>query len=106
MENPYLFFFVDASFRFGLLKMTTNSTVTSSPEVVQELNKGFGAAWQRHYEVNDGAGGVYRRAPHFHKGPKRTKEGDVAVLVGILFSEVELIQCAFVPLGPVESCQE
>lgn len=80
--------------------------VTFSPEVVQELNKGFSTAWQWHYDVNDGAGGVYRRAPHFHEGPKWTEEGDVTVLVGILFSEVELIQCAFVPLGPVESCQE
>lgn len=81
-------------------------TVAFSPEVMQELNKGFSAPRQWHYDVNDGAGGVHRRAPHFHEGPERPEEGDVTILMGILFSEVELIQCAFVPLRPVEPCQE
>lgn len=73
-----------------------------SPEVVQELREGVDSPCQRHNDVDDHRRRLHRRAPDLHQGAEGPEERDVAEAAGVLFGEEELVERAFVSLGPVQ----
>lgn len=73
-----------------------------SPEVVQELREGVDSPCQRHDDVEDHRRRLHRCAPDLHQGAEGPEERDVAEAAGVLFGEEELVERAFVSLGPVQ----